>query len=210
MRAIILIVIVILFVIFFATSSEYFSVKVRACPTCEAYSVSAMFDDKQEAAQLMHNVDMNVTKLLTFMENKYLARDNLDYVRFNLLRSDVVNGIENIRKRFSHERFTEISPGNIMGNTSYTENKNTLIVCLRHKTGPQKGELYDINTVMFVVLHELAHMMNNDWGHKQHFWDLFSFLLHNAEEAGIYYPVDYSQTPLNYCGINIRHNPYYM
>ena len=62
---------------------------------------------------------------------------------------------------------------------------------------------------MFVVLHELAHIMTLSIGHKTEFWDNFKFLLENAKEAGIHQPVDYSEKPQEYCGMTISDSPYY-
>lgn len=120
---------------------------------------------------------------------------------------------ERLTQLFDHynaKKIFEISPLNSEGVTSYTEDKKILILCLRKKSAnPQTGEhdLHDINTIMFVVLHELSHMMNNTWGHPVEFWTLFKFMLLNGLETGIYDPVDYSKYPINYCGLEITYNP---
>ena len=64
-------------------------------------------------------------------------------------------------------------------------------------------------TLMFVVLHELTHMMNNKWDHHLDFWLLFKFLLTNAADIGIYSPVNYKIYPINYCGLDLYYNPYF-
>jgi len=62
---------------------------------------------------------------------------------------------------------------------------------------------------MFVVVHELAHMMNDLWGHSEqsNFWYLFKFLLLNAVEIDIYKPVNYAVKPIVYCGLKLTYNP---
>jgi hypothetical protein len=121
--------------------------------------------------------------------------------------------IHQLMTHYSQNRLYEISPLNKTGVTSYAEDKTTLILCLRHKTPNADGvyELHDINTMMFVVLHELAHMMNDRWGHdkESHFWTLFKFLLANAIECQIYAPIDYGYHPIVYCGLKLSYNPYY-
>ena len=46
-------------------------------------------------------------------------------------------------------------------------------------------------------------------GHKKEFWDNFKFLLVEAEEMGMYKPVDYKKQNQTYCGMTITDNPYY-
>ena len=71
------------------------------------------------------------------------------------------------------------------------------------------NRLIDINTLTFVALHELSHIMTESIGHKQEFWQNFKYLLQNAKEAGIYDPIDYKKNPKDYCGMKINDNPYY-
>ena len=92
--------------------------------------------------------------------------------------------------------------------TAYSENKGEKIAfCLNKKKNGTK--LIDLNTLTFVALHELSHIMTASVGHKQEFWQNFKFLLENAKEAGIYDPKDYKQSPQEYCGMKITDNPYY-
>ena len=92
--------------------------------------------------------------------------------------------------------------------TAYSENKGEKIAfCLNTtKTG---DTLIDINTLTFVAIHELSHIMTTTIGHKQEFWQNFKFLLENAKAAGIYKPVDYKKNSQSYCGMTITDNPYY-
>lgn len=117
--------------------------------------------------------------------------------------------VDQLINHYNPKQIYEISPLNQSGVTSYTQDKQTLILCLRKKEKNAQGEneLHDINTIMFVVIHELAHMMNNLWGHKMDFWILFKFMLMNSVECGIYQPVDYHKKPINYCGLVLSYNP---
>ena len=92
--------------------------------------------------------------------------------------------------------------------TAYSENKGEKIAfCLNTtKTG---DTLIDINTLTFVAIHELSHIMTTTIGHKQEFWQNFKFLLENAKESNIYIPVDYKKQSTEYCGLTINDNPYY-
>lgn len=117
--------------------------------------------------------------------------------------------VEQLITRYNPKQIYEISPLNNSGVTSYTQDKHILILCLRKKEKNANGEneLHDINTIMFVVIHELSHMMNNLWGHKMDFWILFKFMLMNSVECGIYTTVDYSKNPIVYCGLKIDYQP---
>lgn len=59
---------------------------------------------------------------------------------------------------------------------SFTINKKTIHLCTRN---PKNGRSYDMNTLMFVVLHELAHVLCKDIGHTPSFelinWSLLSY-----------------------------------
>ena len=68
-------------------------------------------------------------------------------------------------------------------------------------------KLIDINTLTFVALHELTHLMTTSIGQKKEFWDNFKFMLENATEDGIYDAVDYAKSPSEYCGLTIDSNP---
>ena len=69
--------------------------------------------------------------------------------------------------------------------------------------------MIDLNTLTFVALHELSHIMTTSIGHKQEFWNNFKFLLKNAKDANIYIPIDYENNPTEYCGMTLNDNPYY-
>ena len=77
-------------------------------------------------------------------------------------------------------------------------------ICLTNK---ETGNLEDINTTMFVVLHEVGHLMSVNWGHDEEFWTNFKLILRKAQEIDIYNYTNYNNTPEEYCGISIYSNP---
>lgn len=108
--------------------------------------------------------------------------------------------------RFNSEAFIENDMGS--PDTSYSENKGQrIVVCLRDKTKPPTYPLIDQNTVMFVLLHEMAHLMTETIGHTQEFWTNFRRILHDAVQVGIYTPVNYARSPVPYCGMTITDTP---
>jgi len=107
---------------------------------------------------------------------------------------------------FNPKRISETLPTSEL--TAYSENKGEKIAfCLN--TSKEGNKLIDINTLTFVALHELSHIMTESIGHKQDFWQNFKFLLQNAKTASIYDPIDYKKNPQQYCGMNINDNHYY-
>tara|TARA_B100001057_G_scaffold383624_1_gene389876 strand:- start:1847 stop:2437 length:591 start_codon:yes stop_codon:yes gene_type:complete len=92
--------------------------------------------------------------------------------------------------------------------TAYSENKGEkLAFCL--DTEKNGGSLIDMNTLMFVALHELSHVATESVGHTDEFWDNFRFILGEAQKQGLYTPVDYKTKPARYCGMSITDNPYF-
>jgi hypothetical protein len=114
--------------------------------------------------------------------------------------------VQRLVQKFNPTKISETLPTSEY--TAYSENKGEkLAFCLnKEKNGSQ---LIDINTLTFVAIHELAHIMTESEGHKQEFWGNFKFLLEQAKAANIYDPVDYKKNPEPYCGMDITDNPYY-
>jgi hypothetical protein len=101
--------------------------------------------------------------------------------------------------------FTLIKPeyGNIPlreGNAAYTENKTSITLCLKN---PQNNQYYDMNTIMYVALHELAHMVSKSRGkgdeHNAEFRENFAVLLEKGQNLGFYNPS--KPMPSTYCGV---------
>lgn len=111
--------------------------------------------------------------------------------------------IKQLKESFNPEYITENIPGSIY--VAYSVNKGEeLSLCIRDK-GSEK--FIDDNTIIFVAIHELAHIMTPETGHTPLFWDNMKFLLEQASSQGIYMPVDYSQSPVEYCGMDINSTP---
>jgi hypothetical protein len=65
----------------------------------------------------------------------------------------------------------------------------------------------DENTIMFVIIHECAHLMTESTGHTPEFWTNFRKLLHDSIKVGIYHPQNYTKNPVDYCGMTISDTP---
>ena len=90
---------------------------------------------------------------------------------------------------------------------SYTEDKKSISLCLENK-GNLSTKLY-MNTLEHVLLHELAHIMSNEYGHTPIFWKNFKILLQEAVDMNLHQSIDYAKHNINYCGNIIKYNPYY-
>ena len=116
--------------------------------------------------------------------------------------------VKKLVEGFNPQKISETLPTSTL--TAYSENKGEkLAFCLNTKKNDAQDKLIDLDTLTFVAIHELSHIMSTKYGHKQEFWQNFKFLLENAKTANIYEPVDYSKKPKEYCGMTITSNPYY-
>jgi hypothetical protein len=155
--------------------------------------------------------------------NKYCVRDRQNIKKAANLLATVTNkckelvkyvgekypedpDVERLVKNFNPQKITETLPNSEL--TAYSENKGEKIAFCLSKT-KESTTLIDVNTLTFVAIHELSHLMTKSVGHKQEFWQNFKFLLENAKAANIYVPVDYKKKPQNYCGMTITDSPYY-
>ena len=144
----------------------------------------------QLAADLLANTTQKLRKLVAYLGKTFPERANCKRLVDN----------------FDPQTVKEILPTSEY--TAYSENKGEkLAFCT---TTTKKGDkLIDPNTLMYVAIHELAHIATKSIGHTQEFWQNFKFLLQNAVKIKIYNPVDYKKKNKNYCGMKITDNPLY-
>ena len=151
--------------------------------------------DKEQAALLLSKIRDRLSRVVEHVCLKIDAESNSDEHNSSLKR---------LKKNYRPDNITESSPGNKY--TSYSINKGDKIVfCLRAKDGSDK--LVDINTMMFVAIHELAHLMTKSIGHTTEFWDNMRFLLKKGIKIGVYEKQDFNSVPVDYCGTKITDTP---
>jgi len=141
--------------------------------------------DKQQAADLLASITEDLNTLVNHMISKY------------------PNSPESIRlyKNFNPNSVSEGSVDS--GYTSYSVNKGEkIILCIRQKD----QSFVDKNTIMYVAVHELAHLMTSEIGHTTTFWTNFKFLLNEAISMALYKKTDYGDKPQDYCGIKITNS----
>jgi hypothetical protein len=141
----------------------------------------------QESADLLANINIGIIKL----------------------REHILSLPPSKRPEYA-ERLMKFNPDSIQENilnidTSYTINKGeSVFFCIGSRDDHR--QLYDINTLMYVSIHELAHIVSISVGHTDEFMKNFKDLLGHATDIGVYKYVDYSKSPQEYCGIVIGRN----
>jgi hypothetical protein len=151
--------------------------------------------DKDKAAKLLGELNIKLKKIIAGVKDE---ADN------NKCSEERKVDINRLCKNYDENNISESSPNNKY--TSYSINKGEKIVfCLREKNEEQT--LHDINTIMFVAIHELSHLMTKDLGHTPKFWDNMKYLLKHSVELGEYKKIDYKNNPADYCGMQITGSP---
>jgi len=143
-----------------------------------------------KGVNLLDNVNKKVIKLLKSMQEMYPNEDN----------------VVRLRDGYDPSVLHEILP--CSEHVAYIENKGDKVaLCLQLEK--HESKFIDINTLMFVTLHEISHIATKSVGHTNEFRENFRFILDEAVKLNIYKPEDYSNHPVRYCGTIIKHNPYF-
>jgi hypothetical protein len=175
-----------------ALGQQYPLVEVKSTVDGRTYKVRDM-PDKQQAANLLANVRQKIQRLYLSAKEKF---PNKPQVR---------QWVQNFTP--DSNRFLEATPD--ADHTSYSVNKGEKIhLCLRQRQGPNES-LVNENVMVFVALHEMAHVITPSVGHGPDFWNNFGWLLKQAESIGVYQYQDFKSHPVSYCGMNITDSPSY-
>ena len=167
-------------------NAEYFQAKIDS----QRYKVQKDLLDPQEAANIIGILNTNVLNFIDFLSKKY--PDD--------------NRVKKIKKRYRPQNVMEGSPFNKEGSTSYSLSKGEKIVfCVRSGKDPNK--FHNTNLLMFVVIHEIAHLASSSYGHNGEFKDNFKFLLQEATENKFYDRIDFDKKNEEYCGMTITTTP---
>lgn len=146
--------------------------------------------DKNHAAELLSLIKERLMRMINYLKEKY-PKDA------RIIR---------LYEKFDPRQISESS--NNSAYTSYSVNKGEKIVfCLRQRD--ESEHLMDLNTMIFVAIHELAHIMTESVGHTQEFWENMRFLLNQAmsDDLKIYHYLPYHKEPKPYCGTLISDTP---
>lgn len=157
------------------------------------YYVMTRYSNKNEASKILHYLNVYSISLLEKMHEKY--RQNKESMKL----------ISNLVNNYDPDYLEENDPLFTFGHKAFTFKFQRIAICLRQNN----GEFYDIETLKFVMMHELSHIATLEKNHNDFFWTIFKFILHAAAELVGYNPINYEFQPISYCGITVSHNPYY-
>jgi hypothetical protein len=191
---------------------------MHACPNTKSamrssvdgtdYKVINYFNDQEKAADMLAYINKNNLALIEFMTARYITKELSSKVTDPEWVNHYATLTRQLINRYKPHVLSENDPPDPY-NTSWTENKGeVLTMCVREKLSG-KNDFHDLNVLVFVGVHEMTHIASIEYGHDEEFWFNFKCLLDEAVEMGIYTPVDYSKNPINYCSLELKHNPLY-
>jgi hypothetical protein len=152
----------------------------------------------QEHADKMKAVDLliKLKKDLTIITQKALERAKLEENR------EYIEYVSTIISRLTTVYIREVEKDSPY--TSYSVNKGEeLVFCLRNK---KSFEFYEYNKILYVAVHEIAHIGCPEIGHTKLFFEINKYLLETAKNSSMYEFIDYNTNPEEYCGIEINTN----
>jgi hypothetical protein len=205
-QEIILIIIFLIIIYYFTNSSqiyESFTTNiVKSTVDYNEYPVVAKYEDGAIAANLIGSINIFTRNFIKSLHDTYTNPNNVYHPDYQKGREISVILMDRYNSKSLRENEPE-SPNK----TSYTTNKGEVIsLCLREKvTG--KNEFHDLDTLKFVTLHELAHVVTPELDHSILFWTNFKFILEYCRKYNLYVSQDYKIDVVNYCGMPITYNP---
>lgn len=161
--------------------------------------VESYYDGKKYLVQNTLHKEESAVLLSKLIEKMKFLRD---YLNENIDKHpQFKENIKLLSLNFNDFR-TQIYEGDGENNlTSYSINKGEeLVFCLHSK---ESGKLHNINLLMYVAIHEMAHMACPEVGHTPLFSKIFKFLVDNAMELNLYEKEDFVSNPQEYCGMTL-------
>ncbi|XWV26111.1 putative metallopeptidase WLM domain protein [Tupanvirus soda lake] len=186
---ILLVVLLIILIYYFDKLSKSEAIYVRSRLNNREYLVQNL-ENKEEATYMLSIIHKRI-----FILRDYLEKNIDKYPEFK-------EYIKQFCDRINGLVLLENAPDGKY--TSYTVNKgDEIALCLRSR---KNGELHDLNLIMYVVIHELAHVACPEIDHTELFKKIFIFFLNMAILLKIYKKIDYQKYPHEYCGLTINEN----
>lgn len=173
-----------------------------------SYKVLGNKKDKSESIRILSQLNKDTISIMTRLYSNLLSSDTLpNRIQFSPKAKEA---IKLIVSNYNPDLLTENDPIFTIGSKTFTENGKKISMCLRKKN----YEFYDYNLLLFVFLHEIAHIgtpvryiKKGGDSHVPEFWEVFKFLLFKASDFGYIKLIDYSKHPVLYCSELVEHNP---
>jgi hypothetical protein len=150
-------------------------------------------NDKSEAVGILCELRQKIKKLIKFIEKNDSNDEEYKIYKEN---------INLIKNKIDIVKFKETPKTS--NYTSYSVNKGEeLFLCIRSK---KTNEIHSINDLLYVAIHEIAHIGCPEIGHTNLFFKINLYLLKKAVEFNLYKYDNYNNNPKEYCGINLNNS----
>jgi hypothetical protein len=151
--------------------------------------------DSQKAANVLAKIMMIMNTLVNKIISEY---DNYSDTNTDEDKT-YIKYVRTIKDRLPYVKISE-SPLNSKF-TSYSVNKGEeLVFCIRCKT---TRKIHSLNELLYVSIHEIAHIGCPEIGHTELFRLINLYLLKKAVCYGLYIYIDYFETNKEYCGMTL-------
>lgn len=210
MNIIVLIIILVLGIIVFIYGSNTWDIIIVLIITMVIGYILYM-QSHNDMVYVKSNID-GESYLVRDMPDKQLTANQLSKIRGNMLSlTDYL--VKNKSNYPTYAKYIDLLNSKIRNSvimengedsvyTSYSVNKGEQIVfCLRSRK--DKDNIHDLNLMMYVVIHEMAHVGCPSIGHTDEFRMIFAFFTKEAIKLGLYKKIDFKENPVEYCGMTV-------
>jgi predicted metal-dependent hydrolase len=144
-------------------------------------------ENKEQASELLGNITERMFQL-----KNHLYRNKAKYPEFEKYIDQLNTNLSEM-----NTLIYETDPKSDL--TSYSVNKGQeLSFCLKSK---KTGQFHKLNLLMYVAIHEMAHIGCPETGHGELFKKIFKFLTEEAIKINLYSYESYGTQPVEYCGM---------
>ena len=176
----IILILIIIFVFYFASEKIFFKLKGTYIQTNNNQYLVKNTENKLKKVEILDKLFSDIDYILS---------------QFKLEGYD----IESVRKKIKN---MEIIENLTDEDSSYTINKGErMVVCLANR---ETDKIYNYNLILYVLLHEVSHMICKSYGHGEEFKIIFHKLCKKAIELGKYKYVNYKKYPEEYCSLTLN------
>jgi Mimiviridae putative metallopeptidase WLM domain protein len=195
----ILIIITVVFVIYTRVAKTDM-VYVKSDLDSESYLVRNT-KDKKKAANLLASIKADILHISEYLNAKLVSKNKADIEKYQ----PNAEYIKQLKRNLKNVVIKESAFNTVY--TSYTVNKGESIVfCIRSKdiaSLVRSSTIHNKNLVMYVALHEIAHVACPEYGHTELFKKIFKFITETAMDLDMYQKVNFDSNPVEYCGMMI-------
>ncbi len=184
----IIILILLIFLYYYYTQSYHYPVTYVKSDIDDKFYLVRDLPDKQDAANMLGKINKNMFEL-----TNHLVKNKKNF-------SEYSKYIDQLEERIKNVTIQESTDNGLY--TSYSINKGEQIVfCVRSRDNLNK--LHELNLIMYVVLHEIAHVGCPEFGHTELFKKIFAFFATEAVKINLYKKIEFEKDNKEYCGLKI-------